>query len=65
MKQQKALSRISTHARISLAAIEIFVSENYKDKSKPKFLHLNSEIDVSGGHLPKQISVEGSEGKDI
>ena len=28
------------------------------NKSNPKFLQLFSEIVVSGGHLPKQLSVE-------
>ena len=36
------------HSRISLATSEIFVNENYKNKSHPKFLHLNSKIVVKG-----------------
>ena len=55
---EEVFSWISTQ-RISLVAGEIFVIENYRNISNPKFLHLISEIVVSRGHLPKQVLVEG------
>ena len=47
------------HSRISLVACEIFVFENYNNDLNVKFLHLVSEMVVSGGHLPKQLSLKG------
>ena len=52
------------HWRISLdAGSEILVSENLKNKSNSKFLHLMSEIIVSSDNLPKEVLIEGSEGQ--
>ena len=47
------------HSRISLVFSKIFVSESWKNKSNLKILHLSSEIVVFGGHLPKEVLVEG------
>ena len=44
---------------ISLAAGEIFVNESSKNKKNSKYLHLISEIIVSGGYLPKPRLAEG------
>ena len=47
------------HSHISLVGCEIFVSKNKKTNRTPDFLQLVSETVLSGGHLPKQLLVEG------
>ena len=53
------------HSSISLLASKIFVSKNTKDVSYPKFLHLISKTVVIDDDLPKQVSAEGLEGRQI
>ena len=50
------LNRIFTHVFHLLPPFR----ENEKSKSNPEFMYLNSEIVVFGGHLPKQVIVEGA-----
>ena len=49
------------HSRISPSTGKIFVSENQKNKTHPKFLHLISEAVVTDDHLPRQVSMKGFE----
>ena len=46
------------HSRTSLVARNILVSENQKNKSYQKVLHLISAIIVTDDHFPKQVSVQ-------
>ena len=48
------LSQISERT-FRLPPEKIHVSENQENKSNPKFLHLISEIVVSGGRLSTQV----------